>query len=83
LQRLLTGFAGEIAAVRVSDPACGSGNFLYVALKRLLDLEKEVITFAASNGVGSFFPRVEPDQLYGIEINPNAHELAQVVVWIG
>jgi hypothetical protein len=55
LQRLLMGFAGEIAAVRVLDPACGSSNFLYVALKRLLDLEKEVITFAASNGVGRSF----------------------------
>lgn len=83
LQRLLTGFADEIAATRVLDPACGSGNFLYVALKRLLDLEKEVITFAATNGAGSFFPRVGPEQLYGIEINPYAHELASVVVWIG
>ena len=41
------GFAGRLAGVRVLDPACGSGNFLYVALKQLLDLEKEVVTFAA------------------------------------
>jgi hypothetical protein len=83
LQRLLVGFAGEIAAVRVLDPACGSGNFLYVALRRLLDLEKEVIAFAAANGMTGFFPRVAPEQLHGIEINPYARELAQVVVWIG
>jgi hypothetical protein len=83
LQRLLTDFAGEVAAVSVLDPACGSGNFLYVALKRLLDLEKEVITFAATHGVGSFFPRVGPEQLHGIEVNAYAHELASVVVWIG
>lgn len=83
LQRLLVGFADEIAATRVLDPACGSGNFLYVALKRLLDLEKEVITFAATSGAGSFFPRVGPEQLRGIEVNPYAHELASVVVWIG
>jgi SAM-dependent methyltransferase len=83
LQRLLTSFAEEVAALRVLDPACGSGNFLYVALKRLLDLEKEVITFAATNGVGGFFPRVGPEQLHGIEINLYAHELASIVVWIG
>jgi SAM-dependent methyltransferase len=83
LQRLLMGFAGEIASVRVLDPACGSGNFLYVALRRLLDLEKEVIGFAAANGLTGFFPRVGPEQLHGIEINPYARELAQVVVWIG
>jgi len=50
LARLLLAFTGEIAAVRVLDPACGSGNFLYVALKRLLDLWKEVSTFAGSVG---------------------------------
>jgi len=83
LARLLTVFAGEIAAVRVLDPACGSGNFLYVALKRLLDLEKAVITFAASNGLTGFFPQVGPEQLHGMEMDPYAHELAQVVVWIG
>lgn len=83
LTRLLTGFAAEIASVRVLDPACGSGNFLYVSLKQLLDLEKEVITFAASNGLSAFFPQVGPHQLHGIEINDYAYELAQVVVWIG
>jgi len=83
LQRLLAGFAGELAGVRVLDPACGSGNFLYVALKRLLDLEKEVTTFAISNGVTASFLQVGPEQLYGIELNAYAYELAQVVVWIG
>ncbi len=83
LRRLLVGFAGEIAAVRVLDPACGSGNFLYVALKQLLDLEKEVITFAGDVGAGAFFPSVSPEQLRGIELNEYAHELAQITVWIG
>ncbi|HMA36739.1 MAG TPA: DNA methyltransferase [Chloroflexia bacterium] len=83
LARLLMDCAAEIAAVRVLDPACGSGNFLYVALKQLLDLEKEVVTYAATHQVGAFFPQVHPQQLYGIEINPYAHELASVVVWIG
>ncbi|MHB1162438.1 MAG: DNA methyltransferase, partial [Chloroflexota bacterium] len=83
LQQLLIGFSSRLAGVRVLDPACGSGNFLYVALKLLLDLEKEVITFAATQTGQHFFPQVGPDQLHGIEINPYAHELAQVVVWIG
>lgn len=65
------------------DPACGSGNFLYVALKALLDLEKEVITLAADLDVGRFVPSVGPEQLRGIEVNEYAHELAQVTVWIG
>jgi type II restriction/modification system DNA methylase subunit YeeA len=80
---LLYGFAERLRGVRVLDPACGSGNFLYVALKELLDLEKEVSTFAGTIGLTPFFPGVSPDQLYGIETSPYAHELAQVVVWIG
>lgn len=83
LRALLLGFAGEIAGTRVLDPACGSANFLYVALKQLLDLEKEVITLAQTLNAGAFFPSVTPEQLYGIEVNEYAHELAQVTVWIG
>ncbi len=84
LGRLLLAFTDEIAAVRVLDPACGSGNFLYVALKRLLDLWKEVSAFAAANGAAGLLPdAVGPQQLQGIELNVYAHELASVVVWIG
>lgn len=83
LIKLLTGFALELAQVQVLDPAGGSGNFLYVALRQLLDLEKEVIAFAGDLGVGRFFPSVSPAQLHGIEINPYAHELAQATIWIG
>jgi len=56
LSELLKGFAAELSAVRVLDPACGSGNFLYVSLKRLLDLEKEVSVFAANNGLSGLLP---------------------------
>ena len=83
LANLLNGFTDKIAGIRVLDPACGSGNFLYVALKQLLDLEKEVITFAAHHGLTRFMPKVEPKQLHGLEINPYAHQLASIVVWIG
>jgi type II restriction/modification system DNA methylase subunit YeeA len=83
LSNLLTGFADEIAMTTVLDPACGSGNFLYVALRELLNLEKEVITLSADLGVGAFFPSASPSQLFGIEINEYAHELAQATIWIG
>jgi type II restriction/modification system DNA methylase subunit YeeA len=82
-EELLYGFAERLRRVTVLDPACGSGNFLYVSLKELLDLEKEVSTFAGTIGLTPFFPGVSPEQLYGIETSPYAHELAQVVVWIG
>lgn len=83
ISELLRGFAAELANVRVLDPACGSGNFLYVALKRLLDLEKEISVFANSIGISQFFIQCRPHQLYGIESNIYAHEVASVAVWIG
>ena len=76
-------FANEIAQTTVLDPACGSGNFLYVALRELLDLQKQVIAYAARKGLPEIELTVNPEQLFGIEINPYAHELAQVTVWIG
>ncbi len=78
----LAAFLKELATVTVLDPACGSGNFLYVALQLLLDLEKEVVTFATQLGL-RFEPRVSVQQLKAIEINPYAYELAQVSVQIG
>jgi hypothetical protein len=83
LQSLVVGFAQKIRATRVLDPACGSGNFLYISLRLLMDLEKEVSNFCGEVGLQPFFPEVNPDQLYGIEINDYAHELAQATVWIG
>jgi hypothetical protein len=85
IRNLLDGFLEDLASVRVLDPACGSGNFLYVAIQQLLALEKEVILFASSPeiGTGGLLPRVRPTQLAGIEINTYAAELAQVVIWIG
>jgi type I restriction-modification system DNA methylase subunit len=80
---LLNDFSNEIAAIRVLDPACGSGNFLYLALRELLNLQKEVIAYAARRGLPEIPLTVSPEQLYGIEINPYAHELAQITAWIG
>ena len=80
---ILHGFLDRLQHVRILDPACGSGNFLYVALLRLKDLEKEAILFGSDNGLGAFLPLVGPWQLHGIEINSYAHDLAQMTVWIG
>ena len=76
-------FQQRLFEVTVLDPACGSGNFLYVALRSLLDLEKEVIDFAATRGWRDLTPRVKPDQMHGLEINPYAAELARTALWIG
>jgi hypothetical protein len=83
IRKLLGQFLDRLAAITVLDPACGSGNFLYVSLMLLKDLEQQVITFAASYGIYDFEPRVNPAQLYGIEKDHFAHQLASIVVWIG
>ena len=83
LHGILSQFQDRLADVKVIDPACGSGNFLYVSLAQLKALEKEVIAFATAHGLGDFVPRVHPAQLFGIETNEYAHELASAVVWIG
>ncbi|HEX4348840.1 MAG TPA: DNA methyltransferase [Verrucomicrobiae bacterium] len=78
----LAKFQKQLAAVTMLDPACGSGNFLYVSLQLLLGLEKEVVTFATQLGF-AFKPQVNVQQLRALEINPYAYELAQVSVQIG
>ena len=78
----ITAFLKKLCTIIVLDPACGSGNFLYVSLQMLLDLEKEVIAFATQLGL-RFEPQVSVQQLKGIEINAYAYELAQVSVQIG
>jgi hypothetical protein len=80
--KLLRDFVERLADVTVLDPACGSGNFLYVAINLLMDLEKEAIAYAATHGTAQL-PHVRPTQLAGLEINPYAQQLAQVVIWIG
>src|SRR5207247_180429 len=81
-RKQLSMFHDKLAAITVLDPACGSGNFLYVSLQLLLDLEKELITFATQLGF-KFEPRVNVQQLKAIEINAYDFELAQVSVQIG
>ncbi len=82
-ESLLHRFLVRLQSVKILDPACGSGNFLYVALLELKNLEKTVLIEAQNRGLGSFLPLVGPWQLYGLEVNPYAHDLAQTTVWIG
>lgn len=83
-ESILHQFLDRLRDVKILDPACGSGNFLYVALLRLKDLEREAaVTFPSENGLNTFLPGVGPWQLHGIEVNPYAHDLAQMTVWIG
>jgi hypothetical protein len=82
MQNILNNFVQKLAGVRVLDPACGSGNFLYVSLQMLLNLEKEVIAFGTEIGA-EVESRVSVKQLLAMEINPYAYELAQVSVQIG
>ena len=79
----LEAFRERLAGVRVLDPACGSGNFLYLALRSLLDLEKQVIDYAAAQGWRDLAPTVKPNRMLGLEINHYAAGLARTALWIG
>lgn len=81
-------FHRRLCSVRVLDPACGSGNFLYVTLEHLKRLEGEVLEylkhFPGQLGLdmtGGY--TVTPAQLLGLEVNPRAAAIADVVLWIG
>ena len=82
-ERRYRGFLDRLRAFTVLDPACGSGNFLYLALQALKDLEHQVQVEAEAFGFPRSFPAVGPANVRGIEINPYAAELARVSVWIG
>ncbi|HEY8009929.1 MAG TPA: DNA methyltransferase, partial [Rudaea sp.] len=92
----LRAFHHRLCTVRVLDPACGSGNFLYVTLEHLKRLEGEVFIALDELGfrqtdlaIGSERAdalggeTVDPHQLLGIELNPRAAAIAEVVLWIG
>lgn len=89
-------FHHHLCSVRVLDPACGSGNFLYVTLEHLKRLEGEVLNahdelgfrqtdlaIAGERADAMAGETVDPHQLLGIELNPRAAAIAEVVLWIG
>ena len=65
-------FIERLKDFRVLDPACGSGNFLYLAIKALKDIEHRVNTEGEQMGLPRAFPVVGPENVKGIEINPFA-----------
>ncbi|RUQ31302.1 MAG: class I SAM-dependent DNA methyltransferase [Candidatus Competibacteraceae bacterium] len=81
-------FHRRLCAVRVLDPACGSGNFLYVTLEHLKRLEGETLNQLEELGDRQGLLElagvtVDPHQLLGLEINPRAAAIAELVLWIG
>jgi len=76
-------FRHRLGQFRVLDPACGSGNFLYLALIHLKDFDREVADEAEAMGLPADGERVKPEAMRGVEINPYAAELARVTLWIG
>ena len=80
---LLRTFLERLQRFTALDPACGSGNFLYLALHALKDIEHRVQLEAETMGLQRAFPAVGPANVAGIEINAYAAEIARVSVWIG
>lgn len=82
--KLYTNFLLRLNKFRVLDPACGSGNFLYLALKALRDVEKRAQVEAQELGLQAETElQTGPHNILGLEINEFAAELARVTVWIG
>jgi hypothetical protein len=86
-QKLVRSFHRELCNVRVLDPACGSGNFLYVTLEHMKRLEGEVLNQLEAFGdtqrlIAEGFT-VDPHQFLGIEVNARAAAIAELVLWIG
>ncbi|WP_223504171.1 class I SAM-dependent DNA methyltransferase [Pseudomonas sp. GL-RE-29] len=80
-------FQRHLCDVRVLDPACGSGNFLYVTLEHMKRLEGEVLNLLGDLGQTGMLDTegltVDPHQFLGLEINPRAARIAEMVLWIG
>lgn len=82
--QLVRDFHSKLCEIRVLDPACGSGNFLYVALEMMKRLEGEVTALLSELGeTQTSFITVDPHQFLGIELNPWAANVAELVLWIG
>ena len=82
-QETYQAFIEKLRCFRVLDPACGSGNFLYMSLLALKDLELRIDIEAEIIGLAPLLPSIGPEAVLGMEINSYAAELARVSVWIG
>lgn len=80
---LVEAFLGKLMHTRVLDPACGTGNFLYVSMELLKALEAEVVEALVGLGGAAPLIGINPEQFLGIEVNPRAMSVAELVLWIG
>lgn len=81
-------FHMHLCNIKVLDPACGTGNFLYVTLEHMKRLEGEVLNLLhdlgeQTNMLNMDGVTVDPHQFLGLEINPRAARIAEMVLWIG
>lgn len=76
-------FLERLRTLSILDPACGSGNFLYLALQGVKDIEHRANLECEALGLSPQAPMVGPEILRGIEINRPAAELARTTIWIG
>jgi hypothetical protein len=81
-------FHQKLCETRVLDPACGTGNFLYVAMELMKRLEGEVLETLTDLGAAEYLTAldshtVDPHQFLGLELNPRAVAIAELVLWIG
>jgi hypothetical protein len=80
-------FHHQLCSTRILDPACGSGNFLYVTLEHMKRLEGEVLEVLGGLVKSGAFElaglTVDPHQFLGLEVNPRAARIAELVLWIG
>ena len=84
-EQRLRDFLGWLQGLRVLDPACGSGNFLYVTMHMLKDIEYEVVREleALTGHTELRMQEIGPGNFYGIEVKPWAREIAELTLWIG
>ncbi len=77
-------FHDRLSSVRVLDPACGSGNFLYVAMRELARLEQEFLDWAREEmRFTGLHRRTGPANMLGIDKDEFAVELTRLSLWIG
>lgn len=83
-QKTILDFHTRLRGIKVLDPACGSGNFLYVTMEHMKRLEGEVLQALVRFGyLQQLMLEVDPHQFLGLEINPRAAHIAEMVLWIG
>ena len=85
--KTVAAFHEKLCETRVLDPACGTGNFLYVSLELMKRLEGEVlealVNLGGQEGLALESHTVDPHQFLGMEVNPRAAAIAELVLWIG